>query len=277
MNPSSTAPSALRRQAVMEELRLLEQHQQAQQQLAAQQSLSRNNRAFQMNGNGVQNLMHGQAKSNVSNMAGGRGGSMDFSIAGGIHDPFLGVNDLSQLQAAMLLHEQQQSPRLNTSRASFSNRGTSSGNGFDLSSHQQLLNATGQFPGRMQEPLLKLPAALDVVKSVRKRPLDLNWGFGAGKYSGMGSTGQNNPGNFESIKIGHVLVAGCSFPLPPLGGKHKKRKLTNRQFLVSFKRLWAIAGTSSTAIQREIFARRLSQGNVQILDRSGVRNRALRR
>ena len=119
MNPSQPAvPSSLRRQALMEELRLLEQHQHHQQQASQQQqaihALARDNLQLQMAGaSSISDLMQAQtAHQGSGSMIRGRGGSIDLSTSG-TSDTLLGMNELelSQLQAAMRLREQQQNVR----------------------------------------------------------------------------------------------------------------------------------------------------------------------
>ena len=297
MNPSQPAgPSSLRRQALMEELRLLEQqqhqHQQNQQQ-QAMQALARDNLQLQMAGaTSLSDLMQAQAIHQGSGgMVRGRGGSIDLSTSGA-GDTLIGMNELelSQLQAAMRLRGQQQNAR-STSRGSLpGNRGISSG-----LPTQQLHGGTtsSQFPGRIHDSLLKSPVGFDVVNSIRKRPLDNMWGLGGRGISG----GQSSPylkkqtlakskgdllfGSMaKSSDTRNVVLDGCSFPLPLLsreGGQKKRRRMADRLSLDSYKYFWANSNTSTRFARRELFDRMLHRGNVRILDNSGIVGRGVGR
>ena len=275
----------------MEELRLLEQHQHHQQQASQQQqaihALARDNLQLQMAGaSSISDLMQAQtAHQGSGSMIRGRGGSIDLSTSG-TSDTLLGMNELelSQLQAAMRLRGQQQNVR-SASRGSLpGNRGISSG-----LSNQQLPSGTSssQFPGRIHDSLVKLPAGFDVVNSIRKRPLDNMWGLGGRNISGgqsfphlMKQSSDKSKNDFlfgnasKTSDTSNVVLDGCSFPLPFLsrqGGRQKKRRRIEYQLsLNSYRYLWANSNTTTRVARRELFDRMLYSGKVRILDKSGI-------
>jgi hypothetical protein len=224
------ASNSMRRQALMEELRRLEQMQQARQQQAAQALAGR--------GGIIHDYLQGQGQGSLL------GGSISAGGGGGARErQFLGRSDLG-------------SPR-----ASFNNL---------ASPQAERLMMSSQLHNRMpKSPMLEsqLPGGASILENFRKRSASDMWGqvdlkqtqknktdYKEDKFSGMEKGSASKTGSY-----------GYGFLLPLMDEQqYKKRRKTSHPSFFSYKLLWSNTRTSSP-VRRELFARKLQRGSVAII------------
>jgi hypothetical protein len=232
MDPISAAPVSVRRQTLMEQIRILEKSRQAHQQQASM------GLPYQVNGPSLHDLLLSQEKLVGRNWSGPFGGL----------ESLLRIDDMPRLQAAMR--------RSSVMDGSFSSPSTRLTNLSVMPSPgDRVTHSTGGYQNKLKQSLHKLsdPSGFNTHdKCCLAKEMD-----------GMQKFKRFEAGLLKSHQRTPLVSQSGGFPLPSL----RKARKAKGAALLSYKVLWANPNVRSSRTRKELFSRRLSRNSVEIVDK----------